>query len=171
MFSILSERDVPAFLSRASLNDKACISIGDPGGSMPRGMEAAAPCLLRLEFFDLGESDPERGRERIPEISDVKACIDFFRKNAHRDFVIQSDLGLGRAPAVALGLIYLKTGKEETAKNEVVSLCPRAMPNKRLVLLFDRVLGTDLRSANYLIWMKRLESMRKTIGSMPSSPA
>ena len=168
MFSILAERELPDYALQNSLADKACVSIGDPGSPIPHGLDKSCPCFLRLEFFDLGESDPARGRERIPELSDVKACIDFFRKNGHRDFVIQSELGLGRAPAVAMGLIYLKSGKEETAKNELISLSPRAMPNKRLVLLFDRVLGTDLRTANYLIWMKRIENMRKTIGTMPS---
>jgi predicted protein tyrosine phosphatase len=168
MFSILAERELSGYLESGSLSDKAIVSIGDPGRPIPQALDKICPCFLRLEFFDLGESDPARGRERIPELSDVKACIEFYRKNDHRDFIIQSDLGLGRAPAVAMGLIYLKTGKEEAAKNELISLSPRAMPNKRLVLLFDRVLGTDLRTANYIIWMKRIENMRKTIGSMPS---
>ena len=78
-------------------------------------------------------------------------------------------MSVGRAPAVALCFLYLKSKNEDAAKNELLQIQPRAMPNKRLVLLFDHILGSDLRTANYVIWMRRLESMRRTIDAMVSA--
>jgi predicted protein tyrosine phosphatase len=162
MFSIFSERELGEYLSQNSLEGKACISIGDPGQAIPVGLETCH-ALLRLEFFDQGESEPESGRMRIPEMEDIEECIEFYKTHAKLDFVLHCDSGVSRSPAVALGLLYMKLDSEEKAKNALHEIRPRAMPNKRIVLLFDNILGSELRMVNYYIWMKRIESMKKTI--------
>ncbi len=162
MFSIFSERELKNYAQEHPLDEAALISIGDPGQETPDFL-AGQRRLLRLEFFDLGESEPEHGMERIPEMEDVDRCIDFYQAHKELNFVIHCDAGISRSPAVGLGLLFLKLGSEDAARTELVSIRPRAMPNKRLVLLFDHVLGSDLRMSNYYIWMKRIEQMKKSI--------
>jgi predicted protein tyrosine phosphatase len=164
MIHILSEREMLQNLDRAALGPSACVSIGDPGSVTPTAVADRFPELLRLEFYDIVEA--ESGRTAVPEISDLEKAIEFYKRNRKKELWVHSFHGFGRAPAIALGFLFLGIGEEEKAGAELKRLCPKALPNKRIVLLYDLILGSDLKHKNYAIWIRRIQEMRRSIESV-----
>ena len=170
MIHILSERELIDTLERGAPGPAACLSIGDPGTAAPAAAANLFSELLRLEFYDVVEPESEGGRNELPELGHVEKAIEFYRRNRQRDIWIHSYHGYGRAPAIALGILFLGIGDEEKAGAELRRLRPKALPNKRIVLLYDLILGSDLKHKNFGIWIRRIQEMRASIEIAGGAP-
>jgi predicted protein tyrosine phosphatase len=138
---------------------------------MPEVIKASFQSLLELKFYDVEDAEqlgPEQTIKRIPERRDIRGVIEFFRKTRAdaSGYTIHCWQGISRSPAVALGLLYMLTGSEALAEEELIRLRPGSRPHKRLVGFFDDELGCHLFSVNDEIHKKSLDAMRKDIESL-----
>jgi predicted protein tyrosine phosphatase len=131
-----------------------CISIRNEryyNGPLPKEILDSFKDILRLEFFNsehrdgllLGVPLP------IPEIEDVKAVISFYDSIKDREdftgITVHGWRGMNRSAAIALGLLYLVHGDEETALAKLLEIRPQARPLNRIVEFWDEVLGSNLK--------------------------
>jgi predicted protein tyrosine phosphatase len=156
---VLGENELVESLERGERHYRACISIGnprprlrraEPGELMPPLLRSSFDSVLRLSFYDLVEPLWIEGRwlGRLPRASDARRVLRFFeRSRGWTDgWTIHCWAGISRSTAVALGLLFLLHGDEGLAAAELRRMRPQALPNLRLVGLFDRELGSRLEA-------------------------
>lgn len=71
--------------------------------------------------------------------------------------------GVHRSTAVGLALLYLETGSEKAVAAELLRLKPLPMPNRRLVRLFDRILGSRLAEQTEALWTRARDYLEDRI--------
>lgn len=149
-------------------NPVSLFTVNRPDTRMPRVFRGRFRGVLRLSFYDV-ERKGHLGRRQfprtIPARRHVRRLIRFF--NATRatasGYTVHCWQGMSRSPAVALGLLYLITGCEDTAAMILRNICPNAHPNPRIVSLFDRELASNLSEANDAFRQRWLERTRKSL--------
>ena len=152
------------------------ISIGNPRRWWRKAeVDEALPSLfrqrfqkvLRLEFFDQLDVEALRPEQpkRIPQFRDVAAVKRFFDQTqaTATGYVVHCWAGTSRSPAVALGLLYLIHGSEESAARELMRIRYVARPHAGIVKDWDKLLGSRLADVNDVIREARLEQIRATI--------
>jgi predicted protein tyrosine phosphatase len=145
-------------------NPRRLFEQSKPGQFMPVAFKKTFRKWIRLSFFDvdsvgqLGQMRPKR----IATERDIKKIIKFYHQTYSQasGYTIQCWQGISRSAAIALGLLYLKFGSEEQAKVELMKTRPQAMPSRLIVRLFDKELGSNLKTINELIHKEWLEELK-----------
>jgi predicted protein tyrosine phosphatase len=123
------------------------VSIGEPDERPPAGYRNVRR-KLRLQFSDVEveESGPtEEDIGRIIRLADSLNTVG-------GKVLIHCVAGISRSAAAALILYacWLGPGREQEAMEKVFTLRPIARPNRRMVMLADKILGRDGRLINAL---------------------
>ncbi len=164
-----SRIDEPHYSHLVSIgNPVSLFTVNRPDTRMPRVFRGRFRGVLRLSFYDV-ERKGHLGRRQFPRTipgrRHVRRVIRFF--NATRatasGYTVHCWQGSSRSPAIALGLLYLITGSEDTAAMIMRNICPGAHPNPRIVSLFDRELGSSLSQVNDAFRQRWLERTRKSL--------
>lgn len=163
-------------LSRYDLEDRIqdgrrlyshCISITDPDVPLKVDLAPAFRAVLTLRFHDIDRrSDmPKEDRPRLPMPSDARKVVEFFRATRPEatGYTVHCHAGVHRSTAVGLALLYLETGSEKAAAAELLRLKPLPMPNRRLVRLFDRLLGSRLAGETESLWNRARDYLEDRI--------
>jgi predicted protein tyrosine phosphatase len=152
------------------------ISIGNPKAfwRLPRVDERLPPefrgrfeDLLRLAFFDLPDTSDLRWDQpkRIPQTKDVEAVVRFVRRtrSTATGFTLHCWAGVSRSTAMALGVLFLLTGSEESAARELIAIRRTATPHPGLVRCWDEVMGSHLADVSDVLREERLREMRREV--------
>jgi predicted protein tyrosine phosphatase len=135
-----------------------CISISDPDESIPAEAVDTFAEVLSLRFHDITSRRdlPQAIRARPPRMRHVRRIVRFYRRTRAQasGYTIHCHAGVHRSTAVALFILYLETGSEQRAAEELLRLKPLPMPNTRLVRLFDRHAGSQLEQYNTALWTR-----------------
>jgi len=135
-----------------------CVSITDPGEPLAFELAPIFEAVLRLRFHDIDRRSelPKEDKPRLPLLSDARKVIEFFRSTrpVARGYTVHCHAGVHRSTAVGLALLYLETGSEAAAAAELLRIKPLPMPNRRLIRLFDRALGSRLELENEALWSR-----------------
>src|SRR6266498_709002 len=127
------------------------ISIGAPNDELPIGYQNISS-KLRLLFGDT--LDEESGATE----GDVRSLIELaqYLRSTVGKVLIHCEAGISRSPAAALILYacWLGPGREGEAMEKVFTLRPIAKPNRRMVMLADKILGREGRLIDALTWKK-----------------
>jgi predicted protein tyrosine phosphatase len=171
MIRVFSLFELVAFLKESERQYDACISLWNPGSIEEPLITRKVKNVMRLAFYDISKPDPENGKIEVATIAMVKEMVDFYKQHAYADpFLIHCSAGIGRSPAVALGLLFIQLHSEAAAKIELQRMRPKAFPNKRVVALFDDLLGSNLRKVAKEIWDERIVYMKTVMGFDPQFP-
>ncbi len=121
-----------------------CISIGSPGEKMLNSIKDNFVSYLRLEFHDIDEK--KYLNDILPSLSDVEKIINYFNetKDVATGYVIHCHAGVSRSAAVGIALLYMITKSEEKSLQIFYEIKKLALPNKKLIELFDKKLGSNL---------------------------
>lgn len=120
------------------------ISIGDIE-DLPPDLEFLPPRRrIRLAFHDIAEPRPGRN---APERHHAEAILDLVdRWNGQGVLLIHCFAGTSRsAAAVLVALARLYPGREQDSVEMVQTKAPHIMPNRRMIVLADEILGADRR--------------------------
>ena len=138
----------------------AVISIEDPD-VQSRGLrfhQHPRPQHLVLQFADLDDPVPEpfahRAVYRMATIEQINDALSF--AHGHENVLIHCPAGIGRSPALALGILAQRLEDEAAAFKELERIRPEAVPNRHVLRLVDDLLGTRL-SARIGAWDARDE--------------
>lgn len=167
---VFGEQELISHLMRGGAHASHCISIRNPDETMPDIIKTSFRAVLELRFYDADEQEllgPSQAGQRIPEQKDVKGIVEFFRMTSAEatGYTVHCWQGISRAPAVALGLLYLMTGSEEEAGRILRRARPDARPHRKIVRMFDEQLGCRLTPLNEKIRSDALKAMKKEIAS------
>ena len=153
------------------------ISIGNPRQLFRgHGPDQQVPALfrrhfrriLRLTFFD-AESRRHLAAwqfpKRVPSRRDVRAVIRFYRATCGEatGYTLHCWQGVSRSPAFALGILYMITGSESAAREELARIRPEAGPHQRIVGLFDSELGCRLAVENERLRKERFDAWMRDL--------
>jgi predicted protein tyrosine phosphatase len=176
---VLGEDELLRSLESGARHYSHCISIADPAGlpwlgrfgvRVPAAVRSSFRGLLRLEFVD-DEREAQMGKTspaRVARRSDVRRAIRFYRRTEDRatGYTLHCWQGISRAPAFALGLLYLMTGSERAAARILRLIRPDALPHPGIVRLFDQELGSNLLAVNREIRGLRTRELRENVDQM-----
>ncbi|MBA7715417.1 hypothetical protein ES703_124461 [subsurface metagenome] len=103
--------------------------------------------------------------KRIPNRSDVRRAIKFYRRTRQRTsgYTLHCWRGISRSTAFALGFLYLMTGSENEAKERLQEIRPDAIPLQLIVVYFDLELGCNLSKVNDAIRKERIEAWKREL--------
>ncbi|MCP4134640.1 MAG: hypothetical protein GY754_26940 [bacterium] len=141
------------------------ISIGALGTEPPRNIYANNRTVLRLEFDDVDFDDPNYDSYKGPSREDVQAVIDFAGALAGKKgrVLVHCHAGISRSTAAAMILLYLKEESEQKAKEELLRIRPKAVPNQSMIRLADEILSSKLLPQCKEIHRLRTEQLLKKI--------
>ena len=127
------------------------VSIGEPEEAPPAGYRNARR-KLRLLFADVEVEESGPTEEHIIRIIRLANSL----KPIGGKVLIQCGAGISRSAAAALIMYacWLGPGKERDAVEKVFTLRPIAKPNRRMVILADKILGREGRLIDALHWKK-----------------
>lgn len=138
-FAICARDDLPALLAPGHVF-RRLVSINDPGHAPPAAA-AEVPIRLRLAFRDVGV-----GETGAPTVAHVSMLIRFGER-ATTPVLLHCQRGLSRSPAAAcIVLAALGHGTEDVIFQEVIAARPNCRPNRWMLRLADRALGTRMAS-------------------------
>jgi predicted protein tyrosine phosphatase len=123
------------------------LTIEDPGTRFGlRFHRPPHPQHLVLNFVDLDRRVPpphdERPGFRLASVEQVADGLTFAR--GCENLLVHCQVGIARAPAMALGVLMDRLGDEEAAFLELQRLRPEAVPNRHVVRLIDHILNSKL---------------------------
>jgi len=150
------------------------ISIGNPPNGVsgptkeiPNILKKKYKSILRLEFWDAEDECQINEGEilRLPELSDIEQAIKYYnsKKRRAKGFDIHCWRGIARSTAIAFILLYLEEEDAQKAAEKLIDIRRNAMPNKRMISLFDEKYGTNLSDFNNTIYKARFAKMRKEL--------
>ena len=125
------------------------VSIGEPEERPPAGYRNVRR-KLRLHFADVEVEESGPTEEDISRIISLAENL----KLVGGKVLIQCGAGISRSAAAALIMYacWLGPGKECEAMEKVLRQRPIARPNRRMVMLADRILGREGQLINALAW-------------------
>lgn len=145
---VYGENELIDSIRRGEKHFSHCISIGNPDQPVPEIIREHFTDLLRLSFYDVPSVEIlSPGQiQKIPEIQDAKAVINFYNKtkNIATGYTIHCWQGVSRSTATAMAILYLDGVKEEILKEVLLSIRPEASPHSLLTSFFDQILNTRL---------------------------
>lgn len=146
-----------AWARRHKRDFTAVLTVEDPDTRFGlRFQQTPHPKHLVLRFVDLDKQVPppynERPNYRLASLEQIAEAITFAR--GCDNLLIHCQVGIARAPALALGVLMDRLRDEEAAFAELQRLRPEAVPNRHVVSLIDQYLGSHL-SAHLDIWDAR----------------
>jgi predicted protein tyrosine phosphatase len=171
---VFGQRELLEHLARGGAHPTHCISIGNPGPRRDRPDTVEPPALrrhfrgvLRLAFYDVDALDQLGAMRprRVPRKSDVRRVIRFVRATRHAadGYAVHCWGGVSRSPAVALGVLFLLWGSEQSAGDMLRRIRPEAGPHQGIVRYFDELLGCRLAPVAAAIRNERLAEMRREL--------
>lgn len=180
---VFGQLDLVEHLNNGGKHYSHCISIGNPkrlfhrvmpDERMPEMLKNNFREILRLKFYDVEEKRHLRTWQfpkKIPRKSDIRKVIKFYHRTngTATGYTIHCWRGVSRSPAIALGLLFLISGSEIEAKNQLKRIVPKAGPHQKLVKWFDEELGCDLTTVNEEIRGERLELMKQELAQLEDS--
>jgi predicted protein tyrosine phosphatase len=124
------------------------VSIGEPEERPPAGYRNVRR-KLRLQFADVEVEESGPTEEDIGRIIRLADSL----KTVGGKVLIHCGAGISRSAAAALILYacWLGPGREQEAMEKVFTLRPIAKPNRRMVMLADKILGREGRLIDALI--------------------
>ena len=176
MVQIFSEEDLLKHIEIGKEHYTHLISIGNPrrilgkanpGQFIPSIFKRSFKEILRLEFFDVETKEhlgPMRPK-RVPMLKDIRKAIKFYYRTRSdtSGYTFHCWRGISRAPAFALGYLYLITGSESEAKRQLQEIRPEAMPLRIIVEYFDKELKCNLAIVNDEIRNDRIIALKKEL--------
>ncbi len=168
---VFGEQELLASLKAGGQHYSHCISIRDPDEQMPDLIKKSFKAILELRFYDAEDVTylgPARGSVRVPERRDVRGVIEFFNLTRDRatGYTLHCWHGQSRSPAIALGLLYLMTGSAAESAALLKEARPGARPHRRIVRLFDDVLGSNLTRVNEKLRRDVLEGLKAELEAL-----
>jgi len=143
---ILGEDQLDELLENKEEHFDHCISIGSPSEQMLSSINDNFISHLRLEFHDI---DVKKYLNDIPpSLSDVEKIINYFNKTKDHatGYTIHCHAGVSRSTAVGLAILYMITKSEKQSLKIFYEVKKLALPNKLIIKLFDKMLGSNLKS-------------------------
>jgi predicted protein tyrosine phosphatase len=127
------------------------VSIGEPDERPPAGYRNVRR-RLRLQFADVEVEESGPTEEDISRIISLADNL----KHLGGKVLIHCGAGFSRSPAAALIMYacWLGPGREQEAMEKVFALRPDVCPNRRMVMLADKILGREGRLIDALTWRK-----------------
>jgi anti-anti-sigma factor len=168
---ICSENDLIELLARGESHYSHCISIGNPDQRIPEIFENSFVEILRLSFYDVDSVDDlVPGQiKKVPEIEDAAKVIDFYKRTSQiaNGYEVHCWQGISRSTAVGLCLLKMMGCEDNKIGDLLLKLKPDALPHKKLVMYFDKLLGSKLtsigehiREIKFAKWKKELEGLK-----------
>lgn len=143
---VFGETQLDELLENEEKHFDHCISIGDPGEKMLNSINDNFISHLRLEFHDIDEK--KYSNDILPSLSDVEKIINYFNrtKNTATGYTIHCHAGVSRSVAVGIALLYMITKSEEKSLQIFYEIKKLALPNRKLIELFDKTFGSNLKT-------------------------
>jgi predicted protein tyrosine phosphatase len=174
---VLGQLELEALLEAGGPHYDHLISIGNPRQIFrARTPDQAVPALfrqrfrriLRLSFFDVDSRRHLAAWQfprKVPSRSDVRAVIRFYRRTCGdaTGYTLHCWQGVSRSPAFALGILYMLTGSESRAREELARIRPDAGPHQGIVRMFDAELGCRLVQENERLRKERLDAWKREL--------
>lgn len=125
------------------------VSIGEPEERPPAGSRNVKR-KLRLHFADVEIEESGPTEEDISRIISLAESL----KSVGGKVLVQCGAGISRSAAAALIMYacWLGPGREREAMEKVLTQRPIARPNRRMVMLADKMLGREGRLIEVLTW-------------------
>ena len=125
------------------------VTLIDPGEKEPAQQPRKAQHRLQLVFSDLDDIEihlPKYARYVAPEEKDVTEMVSFGRKLADLDdfgLLANCEAGISRSTAAAITILTSSGYTPAQAFEIVQRVCPEMLPNRRILRLADKMLGTN----------------------------
>lgn len=104
---------------------------------------------LQLSFGDVvSEADARACRTKAPDLNDIRQAIVFCRLaylQKESRVLISCDYGASRSPALAYVILadHMDPGQECEALEGILKIRPDSVPNSRVVMIGDKLLGRN----------------------------
>jgi predicted protein tyrosine phosphatase len=90
---------------------------------------------------------PRKDHPKLVRLKDIKKIIRFYEKTKKKanGYTVHCHAGVHRSTAAGLILLFLIYNSEEKAIEELLVIHPLPMPNERMISLFDKHRGSNLK--------------------------
>ena len=152
-----------------------CISItnpaaqfnNDPQCETPGEIERAFIKILHLKFWDENDETNLSNVEskKLVERNDIENILQFVEETQDlaTGYTIHCWRGIARSTSIALGLFQYFLKDEQAASEALIGIRRNAMPLKRAVLFFDKVLDSNLADFKNTVFRARMKAMREEL--------
>jgi predicted protein tyrosine phosphatase len=125
------------------------VTLIDPGEKEPAQQPRNAKHRLQLVFSDLDDIEihlPRFANYVAPEEKDISEMVTFGRKLADLDdfgLLANCEAGISRSTATAITILTASGYTPQQAFDIVQRVCPEMLPNRRILRIADKMLGTN----------------------------